>query len=478
MKVLRAAVVLGVSTPLVVLACGSDDGKTASHGAAGDGGAAGEATSGASSGGSSSGKAGATSAGAGAGGEAPNGGAAAGEGGTAGTGAVDTGGAAGHDAGGAGGAPPEPEPVCGDDTTAGGLLCFDAPLPLSLIEGTPADLAIGEWNGVEGLDVIVAANSGLTYFPNDSAGVFTTDTYVGVAGVVLASGQLDTASTDLDLVLGELNLGLSNVAFGDGAGLAPLRESSYFNSEGVVYNYFVADVAGSPASDDIVVTFSNSISVVPTTGTEGEGFLGPIAATYPASPQDAVLVKLGSAQWLVYSTATNVARQQVTYDLGSITLGEPVPTAAGGTASQLDVGDFNEDGFDDVAVTLSASGDVSVLFASGVGAGGFAEVTATNDFLTLTIGTSDEAKTQRDVKVGDFNGDGHADIAVSVQGLDSVAIFSGDGAGAFSGPKLVSTGVGSGPTRLAVGDLNDDGVDDLAVVGTGSSKVIILLSDP
>lgn len=397
-----------------------------------------------------------------------------GEGGNAGGGAVDAGGAGGQ--GGAGGA--APEPACGDDTVAGGLLCFDAPVPLTLVEGTPVDLAIGEWNGVEGLDVIVAANSGLAYFPNDSAGVFTTSTYVGASGVVLASGQLDTAAAHLDLVLGELNLGLSNVAFGDGAGVVARSESSYFNSEGVVHNYFVADIAGSPASDDIVVTFNNSISVVPTTGTEGEGFLGPVVSRYPTSPQDAVLVKLGSAQWLVYSTETNVARQQVTYDLGSITLGEPVATAVGGTASQLDVGDFDEDGFGDVAVTLSGSGDLNVLYGSGVGAGGFHEVTATNDFLTLTIGTSDEAKTQRDVKVGDFNGDGHADIAVSVQGLDSVAIFSGDGAGAFSGPKLVSTGVGSGPTRLAVGDLNDDGVADLAVVGAGSSKVIILLSDP
>ncbi|HEX2876442.1 MAG TPA: VCBS repeat-containing protein [Polyangiaceae bacterium] len=477
MKVLRAAVLLGVSTPLVVLACGSDDGKVAPHGAAGDQGDGGQAASGASSGGSSSGKAGSTAAGAGAGGEAPNGGGVAGEGGTAGVGAVTPGGAAGQDAGGAGGAPPEPEPVCGDDVTAGGILCFDAPVPLTLVEGTPTDVAIGQWDGAEGLDVLVAG-SGLTYFSNDTAHEFASSTWVGKAGIVLAAGQLDTAGSNLDLLLGQANSGNSLIEFGDGEGVVAREESSYFNSEGVLYNYFVADVAGSPASADIVVTFSNSISVVPTTGTEGEGFLGPIQSSYPASPQDAVLVKLGSAQWLVYSTETNVARQRVTYDLGSITLDSAVATAVGGTASQLDVGDFDEDGFGDLAVALKDSGDLNVLYGSGVDVGGFRAVTATADFLTLTIGTSDQAKTQRDVKVGDFNGDGHADIAVSVQGLDSVAIFSGDGAGAFGEPKLVSTGVGSGPTRLAVGDLNDDAVDDLAVVGTGSNNVIVLLSDP
>jgi FG-GAP-like repeat len=121
---------------------------------------------------------------------------------------------------------------------------------------------------------------------------------------------------------------------------------------------------------------------------------------------------------------------------------------------------------------------VSVLFGDGVDTGDFAVVAEPDRFLTLSIGASDEAKTQRDVKVGDFNGDGHADLAVSVEGLDAVAIFSGDGAGAFSGPELVGTGAASGPTRLAVGDLNDDGVDDLAVVGATSQRVILLLSDP
>ena len=135
-------------------------------------------------------------------------------------------------------------------------------------------------------------------------------------------------------------------------------------------------------------------------------------------------------------------------------------------------------GFDDVAATLSGSGNLSVLFGDGTGTGGFAIVSGDDRFLTLTIGATDDHKTQRDVKVGDFNGDAHDDLAVSVQGLDAIAVFSGDGEGGFTGPDLVSTGADSGPTRLAVGDLNDDGVDDLVAVGAGSSKVIVVLSDP
>lgn len=482
MKVLRAAVVLGVSTPLVVLACGSDDGKTTSRGAAGDGGAAGEATSGSSSGGSSSGKTGVGTSGAG--GEAPSDGGTTAVGGNAGAGAVDAGGAggAGQDAGGAGGAGgAAPEAMCGDATTDGGLLCFGDPAPLSVVEGTPSDVAIGEWDGVEGLEVIVTSSVGLSYFPNESAGSFGAVKTVGTAGIVLGAGQLDTAGNHLDLLLGQASSSASIVEFGDGAGdqNGARTENPFWGGEGQIFNYFVADVAGSPASQDVVVTCANTMTLAITSGPEGEGFAGPSATVFPSTAEDGVLVKLGTAQFVVYSTGTELVRRQVTYDPGqSVTLGEEITTAVGGSASQLDVGDFNGDGFGDLVVTRKDSGDVSVLFGSGVGVGGFAEVTATSDFLTLTIGTSAESKTQRDVKVGDFNGDGHADIAVSVQGLDSVAIFSGNGEGGFGEPKLVSTGVGSGPTRLAVGDLNDDGVDDLAVIGSASGKVIVLLTDP
>lgn len=473
MKVLRAAVVLGVSTPLVVLACGSDDGATTPIGAAGDGGGGGEVAGGASAGGSGSGTAAAA-------GEGANGGAPVGEAGAGGAGAAESGGAGGVEAnGGAGGVPPEPEPECGDASIEGGLVCFAAPNPLTLLEGAPTDVAIGEWNGAAGLDVIVANTSGLSYFPNDAQdGAFEADTYISTTGAVLGAGQLDTASNHLDLLLGQANSGSSIINFGDGEGDVGFTENSNFGSEGILYNFFVADLDGSPASADVVVTFNNSISVAPMTGTEGEGFEGQTKG-FSASPQDAVLAKLGTAQWVVYSTGTNIERRQVAYATGTVTFSaDPITTPAGGTTGQLDVGDFNEDGFDDIAATLADTGAVNVLFADGVNAGSFATVEGTDRFLPLPLGDTEGYKSQRDVKVGDFNGDGHADIVVSLQGLNSVAIFSGDGEGGFGDAKLVSTGVDSGPTRLAVGDLNGDGVDDIVAVGAGSSKVIVLLSDP
>ncbi|RYZ03067.1 MAG: VCBS repeat-containing protein [Myxococcales bacterium] len=464
MRVLRAAVVLGVSTPLVVLGCGADDGTARQPAVGGEGGEAIGA----------SGASGAGAAGSPIGGDSSQGGSPSVDGGSPSGGTPDM---AGQPTGGAGGAPSEPEPVCGDAQADGALVCFGAPQPLSLVEGSPLDMAIGEWDALEGRDLIVASNGGLRYFSN-TAGVLETETYVGAAGTVLAAGQLSSEG-DLDLLLGQAD-NSTVVAFGGGDGLVSASETGTFGYEGQLYNYSVADVAGTGPSQDFVVTYGSTVTVVITSGNEGEGFQTHFDSVYPQSPLDSVLAKLGSSQWLVYSSQGNLERRLVTYDLGAVTVAdeaEPV-TAVGGSPAQLDLGDFNEDGFSDVAATLTDSGDVSVLFGDGTEAGDFALVEDEKRFLTLTIGTSDQAKTQRDVKVGDFTGDGHADLAVSVHGLDAVAIFAGDGQGAFSAPELLNTGAGSGPARLAVGDLNDDGVDDLAVLGETSSKVIVLLSNP
>jgi hypothetical protein len=132
------------------------------------------------------------------------------------------------------------------------------------------------------------------------------------------------------------------------------------------------------------------------------------------------------------------------------------------------VGDFNGDGKLDLAVTNYGGNTVSILLGDGTG-----NFTLVSSSVTGTWPTS--------VAVGDFNGDGKLDLAVTNYGGDccnspgTVSILLGDGTGHFT--LASSLAVGDNANSVAVGDFNGDGKLDLAVASIGGSTVSILLGD-
>lgn len=79
-----------------------------------------------------------------------------------------------------------------------------------------------------------------------------------------------------------------------------------------------------------------------------------------------------------------------------------------------------------------------------------------------------------DVALGDFNGDGHIDIATS-NGQSSVSIRLADGQGGFGARTDIPTGPNA--TAIAIGDYNEDQKPDLAVVTFGNNSVDLLRGD-
>jgi len=105
---------------------------------------------------------------------------------------------------------------------------------------------------------------------------------------------------------------------------------------------------------------------------------------------------------------------------------------------------------------------VSILLGSGGGVfrGGS----------TLTTG-----KNPCSIAVADFNGDGHADLAVVNDSANNISIFLGNGDGTFA--TAVNYPAGSVPTAIATGDFNGDGKLDLVVVNAFSGKLQILFGN-
>ncbi len=79
------------------------------------------------------------------------------------------------------------------------------------------------------------------------------------------------------------------------------------------------------------------------------------------------------------------------------------------------------------------------------------------------------------VVVGDFNGDGFADLATANSGTNTVTVLLGNGKGVFAPAPASPFTVGNAPQWLTVADFNGDGIEDIAAANTNDGTVTVLL---
>jgi hypothetical protein len=141
----------------------------------------------------------------------------------------------------------------------------------------------------------------------------------------------------------------------------------------------------------------------------------------------------------------------------------PTSLPAGTNPSAAALGDFNGDGNLDLAVTSDAPDRVLVRLGDGLGGFGPAAPVLTG------AGTGPHTPV-----AGDFDGDLDVDIAVSLHNVDRVQILVNGGSGTFTLGSSFT--VGAEPRSLAASDFDGDLDLDLAVSNRDGNNVSVLLN--
>ena len=234
----------------------------------------------------------------------------------------------------------------------------------------------------------------------------------------------------------------------------------------------------SPASGAIGSSVTITGSGFNTTAAQNIVFFGATKAVVTAASANSLTVTVPLGATYEYLSVTNLAVNLTAYSAkpfivtlaGSTNFLPKVDfaTAADPHCRSLSIGDFDGDGKPDLAVSNANSATVSVF--RNTSTSGTVSFAAKVDFATGPGPLS--------ISIGDIDGDGKPDLVAANQfNCDYVSVLrntSIPGMVSFAAKADFATGAGSSPISVCIGDLDGDGKPDLAVANVWGSTVSVL----
>ncbi|MCB0330203.1 MAG: VCBS repeat-containing protein, partial [Bdellovibrionales bacterium] len=284
-----------------------------------------------------------------------------------------------------------------------------------------------------------AASSGIVYVYNgDGAGSFAnSQTFDGGSGEILTAGDIDldgaidviskTSGESLQLTRGNTSQTVETGTFSSTSTIteSTIQSISYPGTVSAITTEaaFLFDTIGDAQFADV----------------NGDGILdvvGTFSDTYTLNTtQDGVVVFLGQGDGTFGNTATSTI------------------LADDALIDDITIGDFNNDGRDDVVYRVATK-----LFIATGNADGTFTVTSSTQFASAGFDTSS------DIASGDIDGDGNVDLIdsgyVNIGGVGAFNVRLGNGDGTFNAAISYTTGIQSG-LSIIVDDVDGDGANDV-----------------